>query len=256
VTPTITPIPDTPTITPTPFPTPKAEEIPVTLEGQTATYVTSQAPAVVTDPGTGIKISIPAGAIPGDGRAFAIVRAATLDTSEGVAAFIAALDTDVANAYSTATENLPGGTVFVAGNKVIQIDFVGVDGKPIKLAKKVSLKFPFKASDFADATAAGGAMTVLSLDVSDKELSSWKTNPSTIDFGTFSVRSKVECCSFFTLAIVSEAATPTPVEPTATAIGPPVGDVAPSSRLLVVLLMVGVALVGGGAFYIRRRSES
>jgi hypothetical protein len=241
-------------MTPTPFPTP--ETTPVTEAGQTVTYVTSQAPAVVSDPGTGIKINIPAGAIPGDGRAFAIVTAATLDTPEAVAAFLDALDTDVANAYSTATENLPGGMVFVAGNKVIQLDFVDVDGNPIKLTKKISLKFPFKASDFADAVATNATLNVVSLDVSDPSQSNWKAEPTTIDFGTFSVRSKVECCSFFTLALVSEAATPAPVEPTATAIVPPVGDVAPSSRLLVVLLMVGVALVGGGAFYIRRRSES
>jgi len=250
-TPTITSVPNTPTITPTPFATP--EVTPVTESGQTSTYVTSQSPATITDAITGIQVSIPVGAIPGDGRAFAITRSGTLDDAE----FIASLSSEVQLAIDAAVENLPSGTVLVSGNKIIQLDFVDSAGLPVVLLRKITLKFPFTADDFAQASAAGADLAVASWDLGDD---TWSPQPSTIDFGTFSVRSQISCCSFFTLAMVSEpttpiVATPVPVA-TPTAVVPEVGDIAPSSGLLVVLLMVGVALVGGGTLYIRRRSES
>jgi len=206
----------------------------------------------ISDATTGIQVAIPVGAIPGDGRAFAITRSGTLDDAE----FIATLASEVQLAIDDAVNNLPTGTVLVSGNKIIQLDFVDSLGQPVQLLRKITLKFPFTAADFAEASALGADLSVASWDLGDD---TWGTHPSTVDFGTFSVRSQISCCSFFTLAMVSESApivaTPVPVA-TPTAVVPEVGDITPSSGLLVVVLMVGVALVGGGTLYIRRRSES
>jgi hypothetical protein len=219
------------------------------------TYVTSQAPSTVTDAASGIQVAIPAGAIPGDGRAFAITKVTG-----------AADPSAPPPIPQEAPQTLPAGTNFTAGGKILQLSFVDALGDPVTPLQRITVRFPFTAVDFA-LTAQGGNLRVLRAETGG---TTWDPQPSSIDFGTFKVSSRVQCCSFFALSVVEEVATPTPTPtsaavpptptaipiPTPTAVVPAVGDVAPSSRLLVVLLMVGVALVGGGAFYIRRRSES
>ncbi|MBI2965416.1 MAG: hypothetical protein HYY34_04335 [Chloroflexi bacterium] len=163
-----------------------------------------------------------------------------------------------------AIANLPG-TLLKVGDKIIEIDLVDADGKPITgpLLQPITIKIPYTD---AEATAVGGAFN-LRIFKYDEATKQWAAITTQVDIAKKLLIGQVTSLSFFTVGKIVSGPTPTATAPpatatataTATALPPAVlpstGGVAPSGMLLGTLLAGGIALVLAGALYMRRRQQ-
>jgi hypothetical protein len=161
-------------------------------------------------------------------------------------------------AAQEAIKNLPGSLLKV-GDKLIEIDPVDANGKPITgpLLQPITIKIPYTD---AEAASVDGAQN-LRIFKYDETTKQWAAITTQVDAVKKLLIGQVTSLSFFTFGKVVSGPTPTVIAPqaTATALPPAVlpstGGVAPSGSLLAALLLGGVALVVGGAIYMRRRQQ-
>jgi hypothetical protein len=248
--------PPPPPATPTPIPpftgpTPVPPTPPAGTDVQELILPDRPTTVKAKDPTTGkevIEIAVPAGAL--SVPAFIQIDILPADSPEA----------------KEAINNLPS-TLLKVGDKIVEIDIVDANGKPITgpLLQPITIKFPYTD---AEAASVGGAqnLRILKYDEATKQ---WAAITTQVDTVNKLLIGQVTSLSYFTIGKIVSGPTPTPLPqatatalpPTATATAlPPVvlpstGGVAPSGLVLGTLLAGGIALVVSGALYMRRRQQ-
>ena len=154
------------------------------------------------------------------------------------------------------------GSGLAFGSAIFQLnvlDLTGAVDTGARFWRPITVEIKYSDEDVA---AAEGNPTRLTVYKYDTVLQAWTPLTTSADMVNKTVKAQVTRTSLFALVGQAQPPAPTPTPtptlrpgvatPTATAVPPPAGDVAPGSGLLVGLLIAAVVLMGAGGYYLRQ----